>query len=462
MAARISANITVDDVAVSTTGVQATEDVPLCHGPITVYVDNGKNPGDIREKLATITVRLHGQKYLKTFTVGAKLKLPISIDGGDEIMLFDGMIYETSHQPVDIENVDVTLSGKDDKTRIEVFGSVPNNKRVNAHFTGLPDPPGQLYSLDQLTMFSFDSDSPKLVEYHHQIAAGNAWNDEADPTTDHWAWALGVEGFGDDNSSQGMFDRTQRSGELALLRYAIESGHAAYQAARYYGSIPYEIPAEYMMLDQQFEAELFTRINQQNLSLEYEHRISGTTLTPYVNPDNEEEQERFGVIAENKTFEGVWALDTDEYETDYPLSWEDRRELTSPHYFKRPWYQVEEAPVLLHRMIDDDRIGPAVVSDLLENIYDIRRRLDDDPYIPSVAITGAAIPMPNLELAGVIDVAELTITPRRGLDPRLDLAISLGPGDGYPAPYKTAPRPLIWSEAHYSWHDTKLEWQNAD
>jgi hypothetical protein len=279
MAARISANITVDDVAVSTTGVQATEDVPLCHGPITVYVDNGKNPGDIREKLATITVRLHGQKYLKTFTVGAKLKLPISIDGGDEIMLFDGMIYETSHQPVDIENVDVTLSGKDDKTRIEVFGSVPNNKRVNAHFTGLPDPPGQLYSLDQLTMFSFDSDSPKLVEYHHQIAAGNAWNDEADPTTDHWAWALGVEGFGDDNSSQGMFDRTQRSGELALLRYAIESGHAAYQAARYYGSIPYEIPAEYMMLDQQFEAELFTRINQQNLSLEYEHRISGTTLT---------------------------------------------------------------------------------------------------------------------------------------------------------------------------------------
>src|SRR5699024_2304225 len=127
MAARISANITVDDVAVSTTGTEATEDVPLCHGPITVYVDNGETAGDIREKLATITVRLHGQKYLKTFTVGAKLKLPISIDGGDEIMLFDGMIYETSHQPVDIETVDVTLSGKDDKTKIEVFGSVPND-----------------------------------------------------------------------------------------------------------------------------------------------------------------------------------------------------------------------------------------------------------------------------------------------------------------------------------------------
>lgn len=461
MAARISANITLDGIAVSTTGTEATEDTPLCHGPITVYVNNGETAGDIREKLATITVRLRGQKLLKKITVGTKLVLPISIDGGDEILMFDGLIYETSHTPVDHETVDVTLTGKDDKTKIDVFGSTPTNKRVTAHWTGIEDPPGQVYSVDQLTKFSFDKYSPALVEYHHQDAAGNAWNDEHEPTTGHWPWAFGVDALHADGTAQSMFDRTQKSGKLALLRYALESGHGAYQAARYYGSLPYEIPAEHMVLDQSFEAELFTRPNQQNWRTPDGGRVGGSFIEPYVNPDNEEEQERFGVIPETIELDHVWRLEADEFTTDYPLSWEHRRRLTSPHYFQKPWYNVTAAPVLLHRMIDDDRIGPAVVSDLLENIYDIRRRLDDDPYIPSIAITGAAIPMLNLDLAGVINEAELTITPRRGLDPRLDMAITLGPGDGYPNPAQTSPHPLIWSQAHYSWADTKIKWASA-
>lgn len=462
MATSISANITLDDVPIPTTGTEATEDTPLCHGPIIVYVDNGKREGEIREKLATLTVRVRGKKLLKTITIGAKLKLPITIDGGDEIMLFDGMIYETSHSPVDAETIDVTLTGKDDKTKIELFGSVPQNKRITPQWQNLEDPPGQLYSLDQLTEFVFDADNPRLVEYHRQLPAGNAWNDEHAATHTNWPWALGVDSLGGDYTSQGMMDRTVKSATVALLRYAIESGHAAYQAARYYGSVPYEIPAEYMVLDQSFEAELFTRTNQQNLALEYKHTIGGSAFPPYVNPDNEEEQERFGVIEEKETFEDVWELAEDKWTKNYVLSWQHRRKLTSPHYHKKPWYNITEAPVHLHRMIEDENIGPTVVSDFLENIYDIRRRLDDDPYIPSVAITGAAIPMPNLDLAGVIEVAELTITPRRHISPRLDLALSLGPGDGYPAPYKTAPRPLIWSDAHYSWTDTQIKWSSAN
>ena len=461
MATGVTTRITIDGVDVSTTDTDPTEDMPICHGPITVYVDNGKQEGEIREKLATITVRLYGQKLLKTITVGSVLKLPISIDGEDEITLFDGMIYETSHSPINNELVDVTLTGKDDKTRIELFGETAQDWRPNAHWTGLPDPPGQLYSIDQLTQFQVPGSTP-LVEYHRQDAAGNAWNDEYEPTVGRWPWALGVDGLGTDYTSTGMFNRIKRSGQIALLRYGIESGIGAYQAARYYGSTPYEIPADYIVSDQAFEAELFSRVNRQNLGLEYDHRLSGSTTSPYVNPDNEEEQERFGVIEESTTYEGLWALDTDEFETDYPLSWEHRRRLTSPHNHKRPWYSLDGSQVLLHKMIGDTNIGPAVVSDMLENIYDLHRRIGDDPYIPSVAITGAAMPMPDLELGGVVEAAELVITPRHHRPPRLDMAISLGPGDGYASPYNTAPRPLIWAEAHYSWFDTKIAWKNAD
>ena len=237
----------------------------------------------------------------------------------------------------------------------------------------------------------------------------------------------------------------------------MESGIGTFQAARFYGSIPYTIPGDYIVMDQEFKAELYTRTNIEQIATSYETRKPVPGDGPddeTVYRDNPDEVERFGEIIRRLDFGDVWQLHKTSKRNYYPVSWGDRKRFSSPYYFVKPWYQITDAPVRLHRMIDDPDIGPAVVADLLENIFDIRRRLGDDPFIPSVAITNAAIPMPSLNLAGVIDVAELTITPRRGKSPRLDMSISLGPGDGYPAPYKSAPRPLIWGQAHYAWKST--------
>ena len=127
MATSVSANITIDNIAVSASTTEATTTTPVCHGPITVYVNNGTDTGDIREKLATITVRVKGKELLNTITVGAKLKLPITIGTGAEIMMFDGVVYEAAYSPVDRETIDVTLTGKDDQTALKLHGSSPSD-----------------------------------------------------------------------------------------------------------------------------------------------------------------------------------------------------------------------------------------------------------------------------------------------------------------------------------------------
>lgn len=459
MATSISANITIDDLIVSASATEATESTPLCHGPITVYVDNGKDTGDIREKLATLTVRVKGKDLLKTITVGAKLKLPITIGTGDEITMFDGVVYEAAYTPVDRETIDVTLTGKDDQTKLKLYGSTPQNFRPFPTWQDLPEPPGELYSLDQGGDIRLEDSS--LLDFHVTAAAGNAWNDHTDPL-DHWAYSYSAgRGFMSADNGDEMFDNLKKISQMALLRYAMESGVGTFQAARYYGSVPYTIPGDYMIMNQEFKSELYTRTNIEELITSFETR----NPLPGDGPDDEnvlsenyDETERFGEIRERIDFGDVWQLHKTSERHEYPVSWGDRRRFSSPYYFVKPWYQLTDALVLLHRMIDDPDIGPAAVSDMLENIFDIRRRLGDDPFIPSVAIVNAAIPMPNLNLAGVIDVAELTITPRRGLAPRLDMNISLGPGDGYPSPYKHAPRPLIWADGHYAWKDTNTAW----
>lgn len=460
MATSVTANITIDGVTVSTSDTEPTEITPVCHGPITVYVDNGKQTGDIREKLATLTVRVRGTAMLDTITIGAKLKLPITI--GTEIMLFDGVVYEASYTPVDDQTIDVTLTGKDDQTKLKLFGSSPNNRRLNPTWTGLEDPPGQLWSLDQGGDIRLEDTS--VLDFRVTSAAGNAWNDHTDPL-DHWAYSYSGDGqnIGASTADE-MFDQLEWVSKAALLRYAMESGVGCFQAARFYGSLPYSIPAEHIIMDQEFKSELYSRPNIQTITTSFETRNPLDGSGPdddHVIRENYDESERFGAITETIEFGDVWQLHKTNERFDYPVSWGDRRRFSSPHYFVKPWFQLTDASVLLHRMIDDPDIGPAVVADFLENTFDITRRLGDDPFIPSVAITGPAIPMPNLDLAGIVEVAELTITPRPRKPPRIDLVMSLGPGDGYAAPYKQAPRPLVWEQAHYAWEDTKISWQNA-
>lgn len=464
MATSVSANITIDDVAVSASATEATATTPVCHGPITVYVNNGTDTGDIREKLATITVRVKGKDLLNTITVGAKLKLPITIGTGAEIMMFDGVVYEAAYSPVDRETIDVTLTGKDDQTALKLHGSSPSNYMTNPIWTGLPDPPGTLWRLDQGGDIRLEDSS--ILDFYATVAAGNAWNDHTDPPYTRWAYSY-TAGSGTIGAKTGdeMFDQLKKISQMALLRYAMESGVGTFQAARFYGSLPYTIPGDYIVMDQEFTAELYTRTNIEQIATSYESRKPLPGDGPddeFVQPKNFEEVERFGEIVRRLEFGDVWQLHKTSKRNYYPVSWGDRKRFSSPYYFVKPWYQLTDAPVRLHRMIEDPEIGPATVADMLENIFDIRRRLGDDPFIPSVAITNAAIPMPSLDLAGVIDVAELTITPRRGKSPRLDMNISLGPGDGYPAPYKHAPRPLIWADGHYAWNEATIAWNNTN
>lgn len=457
MATGVTANITIDDVAVSSTHTEPTEARPICYGPISVHVDNGEATGDIREKLCTLTVRVKGNSLLNTITIGAKLKLELVIDGA--ATMFDGMVYETAHRAVHGDLLDITLTGKDDQTKLKLFGSSPSNRRLNPTWTGLQDPPGQLWSLDQGGDIRLEDTS--VLDFRVTSAAGNAWNDHTDPL-DHWAYSYSGDGqnIGASTADE-MFDQLEWVSKAALLRYAMESGVGCFQAARYYGSEPYEIPAKYVEFDQEFKAELFTRPNYQDMSTSYETRkpLPGNGPDdPHVYPQNFDEIDRFGEIRESYELGDVWQLHQTNERFDYPVSWGDRKRFSSPHYFVKPWYQVEDAPILLHRMIDDDTIGPAVVTDLLENTFDITRRLGADPFIPSMLITGADTPIPRLNLSGVIEVADLTVTPRKQLPPRLDLIVSLGPGDGYPAPFKHAPTPARWSDATWAWKDARAPW----
>lgn len=411
---------------------------PTMFGPLIVEVDNGSAKGAARDLTASFDFYSRNASDVDRFVPGVSLYIGMTVyePGSDRsvgVGLFTGVVNEVTANVVPGRPgyIRFHVIGTDDKRRVSqdeiTTSEIPRYRMAPDPAHPAREETGGLWTLDQF----FRWDDTDYMKFRSNIVAGNAWNDDG-PKTNYFPYKFGMsinDPFEDDNPI-GLMSKVA---EVMNLRMFCESGYCGLQVARYKGSPVWEIDSRYVSSAQGVGMKLYSWTNTWSTRFSRIYREYGDrTVTNYTSGD----VEKYGTIGEHADYSGTiyefWEDDESAYWPNvgsYPLSMAQLNRQRAYVAAIQQRRNINEVTVHLTKLRESMPLY--AMQDFLGSIFEITRRLQSDPYIPTVEITGP-LPAVATSARGIVEKATLTITPRKNMPPKADLDLTLGQGDGKP------------------------------
>lgn len=430
---------TIDDVELSTSATDGDITGPTLYGPITVAIDNGNEAGYARDLTVTLNLLTKDVSDMTRFTPGTFLRVLLIVhDPGVEleygVHVFQGIInqVEANQSATRPGYINMIVIGTDNKQRFnqdEITNPLepylpmePNSAHPDREKTG------GLWKLEQVTFW----DDPGYAFPHTGTKAmGNAWNDVGRQT------GLFPHKFGmsvnDPLTGSSNTDLMQQAAKIMNVRCAFENGVGVLQVARFRGSKPWVIDSRFVSSTQSLKMKLYEWVNTWKTRFS---RIYSTLDPKTVEEYDGGETYKYGTIPDFNDYSDniyeIWEVDNSDLWPDkgtFQLSMKQLNEQRAGVIEIQSRRNISEMTVHLAELLRDE--SSSYVGGFLGDIFNIKNRYPDNPFIPSVEIDG---PLPDIATSaqGIVEQATLTITPQRGRPPKGSLDLVLGPGDGAP------------------------------
>lgn len=458
------ANVILDGTVLKTDWPEGAEITgPTMYGPLVIDVDNGSDRGAARDLTASFDFYSRTAADMDRFTPGVSLFITVDIYAPVSgrrvsVRLFTGVVKEVQANVVQGRPgyINFHVIGTDDKERV-THDEITTSQ--TPRFPMSPDPlhphreeTGGLWGLDQF----FRWDDTDYMKFRANIAAGNAWNDDG-PITTYFPFKFGMSinnPIEDDN----VISLMSKVAEVMNMRMFCESGYCGLQVARYNGSPIWQIDSRFVSSAQGVAMRMYSWTN--TWSTRYS-RIFSEYIDKTATNFTADDVEKYGTIAEYTNYSGtIWEM----WEQDNTVNWPP--EGTYPMSITQLNRQRAFVGAIQNRRNINEmtvhlstlRASMPVdyIRDLLGNIFNIDYRLRDDPFIPTIEITGK-LPAVARTARGIVEKATLTVTPRKNMPAKADLDLTLGQGDGKPG--EAAPVGINrWSElGDLRWSDLSTQ-----
>lgn len=429
---------TIDDVEMSTSTADGDISGPTLYGPVSIEVDNGDEAGYGRDITVTVNLMTNDISNMNRFTPGVFLELQLIVHdpgAGLEygVRVFQGIVNEVKVRTSTVRPGFIYMSviGTDNKQRFN------QDELVNQLEPWLPMEPisthpdrevtGGLWVLEQV---AFWENPGYMVCRTSNMPAANAWNDTG-PTTDVlFPFKFGMS-VNDPLTGSSNTDLIQQAAKIMNLRCAFENNIGLFQVARFRGSKPWVIESRFVSSTQSLKMKLYEWVNtwKTRISRIYS-TLAPKTFESYTGSD----VYQYGTIADFNDYSSniyeIWEDDNSDLWPDkgtFPMSMAQLVEQRSWLTELQSRRNINEMTIHLNELLSDT--SSAYIGKFLGDIFNVKNRDSDNPFIPSVVIDGN-LPEVATSAQGIVEQATLLITPRPGQPPKGSLDLVLGPGDG--------------------------------
>lgn len=431
----IGATVTIDGVD----GISDTEypdaDTVAVSGPLSIHVNNGTKPGDIRERTASfqLTFDPSNQSGIESLLEGSACSITIRFASWTlAFTRFFVSEVEWTPRPGRV-TADVLVMGDNVRIKYE-----PRGQRT------LMRP--SMLSIDPQRVFRSQANGGamqtphSLVTYRENNRIGSAWL----PTqTTAATWPTNITyayGHVRDTGNDALDELLQFVAATVFARVYIDEGVFGFHVARFGGATPHEVPARYVAADRSI------RYSVTELPNTFKYTWANGSPIRQV----PEEVARFGEVAETVDF-GDDVRSTN----DAPAGVLDLFDFATISSLRpRIRWRLSDATVNLSRWADENTSDHVAIVQFLRAIF--ATPTATQTFIPSVTVpmSDSTTGLPS-EAFGVVDQATLTLNPIRSPQPRAQLSLTLGTGDGQGL------GTTMWSQLGQAWNHYQTPWETT-
>lgn len=426
------ATVTIDGVdGISDTEYPDASTVAVT-GPLSIHVNNGAKPGDIRERTASfqLTFDPSNQAGIESLLEGSACSITIKFASWT-LAFTRFFVSEVSWTPRPGRvTADVLVMGDNVRIKYE-----PRGQRTLFRPSMISSTPGNVFR----STGGMWNPHP-LVAYRENNRIGSAWLPKQ---TNSATWP---------NNITYNYEHVRTTGNDALdevlqfvaatvfARVYIDEGVFGFHVARFGGATPHEVPARYVAADRSIRYSVTELPN----TFVFNWRDGSPTRRVL------EEIDRFTEVTETTDF-GDDVRSTSSSDAGI-LSLYDFATISSLR--PRIRWRLSDATVNLSRWADENPADHTAIVQFLRAIF--ATPTATQTFIPSVTVPmgDSTTGLPS-EAFGVVDQATLTLNPIRSPQPRAQLSLTLGTGDGQGL------GTTMWSQLGQAWNHYQTPWETT-
>lgn len=429
------ATITIDGVEGITDTEYPDASTVAVTGPLSFHVNNGTKPGDIRERTANFQLTFHPQNDEGILSLIEGSACSITLHFASWTLVFTRFfVSEVEWTPrPGFVTANVLVMGDNVRIKYE-----PRGQRT------LMRP--SMLNIDPQRVFRSQANggamqvAHSLVSYRENNRIGSAWL-PTQTTAATWPNNITyVYGHVRDTGNTAIDELLQFVARTVFARAYIDEGVFGMHVARFGGTAPHEVPARYVSADRSI------RYSVTELPNTFKYTWANGSPIRQV----PEEVARFGEVTETTDF-GDDVRSTNDAPSNILDLWDFA---TISSLRPRIRWRLSDATVNLSRWADENQADRLAIVQFLRAVFVTPTATQT--FIPSVIVpmSDSTTGLPS-EAFGVVDQATLTLNPIRSPQPRAQLSLTLGTGDGQGI------GTTMWSQLGQTWGSYQNPWRTT-